>query len=212
MLKTNLQDIGNVPFPLPTTVSPHSRTGPNFLPLNTRMQKLHEVHPRWKVWRVFFSLIRLHFARGQKCCPRYLCRAVCSKFASNKTKQQQTKKRSGNPRNVVTSGWRHCRFFFLSDQDQSPSLGGEWIHKGIHGVDLYLCDGWLGVDVARRRDLLQLVDQFCDGQPLVRVHLQHRRWTAGSGERQDDGFLISKGSSSWRTVMTAILWLLFFFG
>lgn len=112
MLKTNLEDIGNVPFRLPTTVSPHNRTGPNFLPLNTRMQKLHEVHPRWKVWRVFFSLIRLHFARGQKCCPRYLCRAVCSKFASNKTKQQQTKKRSGNPRNVVTSGWRHG-FFFL---------------------------------------------------------------------------------------------------
>lgn len=37
----------------------------------------------------------------------------------------------------------------------------------------YLCDGRLGVDIARRSDLLQLVDQLRDGQPLLWVDLQH---------------------------------------
>lgn len=83
--------------------------------------------------------------------------------------------------------------FFFSDPNKLQSFGRWWIHERIHGVDLYLRDGWLGVYIARRCDFLQLVDQLCDGQPLVRVHLQHRRWTTGSGERQDDGLLISKG-------------------
>lgn len=74
-------------------------------------------------------------------------------------------------------------------------------------VDTYLCNRRLGVDVARCCNLLELVDQLCDGQTLLRVHLKHRSWTRGR-EREvggwkrveqnaDDWFIISRGVSKW---------------